>query len=645
MVLMDLMPGISILKGNFPRGGNSETGDETILSAALGSVMYDDRYVQKILLKKDSFLVAYTKYPEYPISVYEDDLFWVCIEGKIYGQDDLKIKREINDLLFEIAFSDGLSEKSNRAADKWLSTTDGEFIIYALNKRNNEFVLINDVLGRLPIYYYNDDKTLIISRELPLITYLLWHSDDNCDIKNEYLFDRMAIAQYLLFGYTLDKRTLITGISRMQPGALARIKNGKYDTYDNDISRQTHFNIENLYSFNFEEKKHIGDSLKENADTLVSLFSEACKIRANVNSKNIISLSGGFDSRIIAACFYKNRIPCRCITYLEPGWKPLLGNKSESEIAEKVSDIFGLNWKDYGPIRARAKDFQTLLRIKMGSIHLGYSFMLPLLETLEKESALETNFITGYGGGRVLVNLLPPKENKDMNELVYGLIHRESFLSLSDVSNLVQISEEAIIDELKNVLLLYPEKELDQKYVHFVIYGGSFKAIFEVEDRDRLYFWSTSPFYSVPVFKYVMNCSDDNKLSSALHREILRTLSPAAAVIDKSDYGCSIMSYKFKVIIPFLKSIIFRYPILKRTAALIVKKRDRDALDSKMVMCLKDQMKNCEHLLKYFSSTKLNDMAENPARYGLHAVYHLFTIVSLIEKNYTRNSTIERYYD
>jgi asparagine synthase (glutamine-hydrolysing) len=645
MVLMDLMPGISILKGTFPREENSETGDETILSAALSSVMHDDRYEQKILLKKDSFLVAYTKYPEYPITVHEDDQFWVCIEGKIYGQDDLKIKREINDLLFEVSFSDGLSNKSNKVADKWLSTTDGEFIIYALNKRNNEFMLINDVLGRLPIYYYNDDKTLIISRELPLITYLIWRSDDNYDIKNGYLFDRMAIAQYLLFGYTLDKRTLITGISRMQPGALVTIKNGKYDTYDTDVRRQTHFNIENLYSFNFEEKKHNADSLKENADKLVSLFSEACKIRADVNSKNIISLSGGFDSRIIAACFYKNRIPCRCITYLEPGWKPLLGNKSESEIAEKVSNVFGLDWKDYGPIRARAKDFQILLRIKMGSIHLGYSFMMPLLERLEKESAIESNFITGYGGGRVLVNLLPPKENKDMNELVYGLIHRESFLSLSDVSNLVQISEEEIVDELKNVLLLYPEKELDQKYVHFIIYGGSFKAIFEVEDRDRLYFWSTSPFYSIPLFKYVMNCSDGNKSSSALHREILRTLSPAAAAIDKSDYGCSIMSYKFKVIIPFLKSIIFRYPILKRTAAWVVKNRDRDTLDSKMVMCLKDQMKNCEHLSAYFSSVKLNDMAKNPARYGLHAVYHLFTIFSLIEKNYGRNSTIESYYD
>ena len=116
-------------------------------------------------------------------------------------------------------------------------------------------------------------------------------------------------------------------------------------------------------------------------------------------------------------------------------------------------------------------------------------------------------------------------------------------------------------------------------------------------------------------------------------------------VIDSSDYGCPITSYKFRVIIPFLKSIIFRYPSLKRTAALIIRSKDRDALDNKMVMCLKDQMKNCKHLSKYFSDVKLKDMSCDTARYRMHAVYHLFTIMSLIEKTYSKSSTIEKHYD
>ena len=641
------MPGLSVLKGNFIRGNfenNGAANDEVILSA-LHLVMHDNSYKQEILLKEGSFLVVCTKYPDYPTSIYENESFWVCIEGKIYGQDDSKIEREIDTLLFEIFVSDKYREKrDNTYVEKWLSRTDGEFIIYALNKKNKEFVIINDILGRLPLYYYNDDTKLIISRELSLITYLIWHND-NSGTKNKYLFDKMGIAQYLLFGYTLDKRTLFNDIYRMQSGSLARLSIDNYHNYKDSSTNGISLKIENLYSFNFEQKKHGKDSLKENTNKMVSLFSDACKNRADPTGNNIISLSGGFDSRIVAAFFYRNRIPCRGITYIEPGWKPLLGDKSEPEIAKRISNTFGLDWKNYGPIRARGIDYLALLRVKLGSIHLGYSFMLPLLEILRKEYTAGTIFITGYGGDRVLAKLLPSKKSMDLHELAYDIIHRESFLSLSDVSELVQICEEEIIDELKNVLMLHPERELDQKYVHFVIFGGSFKAIFEVEDRDRLYFWSTAPFYSVPFFTYMMNCSDDNKSSRALHKELLNVLSPSAAAIDSSDYGCSIISYKFRVIIPFLKSIIFRYPRLKRVAALMIRSKDRDALDNKMVMCLKDQMKNCEHLSKYFSDVKLKDMSINPARYGLHAVYHLFTIISLIEKTYSKRSTIERYYD
>src|SRR5829696_3088055 len=159
------MPGLSVLKGNFIRGRNSENNEEvneeTIFSSALNSVMHNDQYIQQILLKEESFLVACTKYPEYPTTIYEDDHLWACIEGKIYGQDDSKIKREINTLLFEIFFSDKYREKRDNIVDNWLSTTDGEFIIYALNKRNKEFVVVNDILGRLPLYYYSDDAKLI----------------------------------------------------------------------------------------------------------------------------------------------------------------------------------------------------------------------------------------------------------------------------------------------------------------------------------------------------------------------------------------------------------------------------------------------------------------------------------------------------
>ena len=446
------MPGITVFKGDYIRnkgtlGRGEVSDDESFLSYALNSVLHDNRYTKEILLKEESFLVACTRYPEYPISVYEDENFWVCIEGKIYGQDYSTIKKEINILLCDVFFSYKYREKGNNAVDRWLSKADGEFIIFALNKNNKEFVVINDILGRLPLYYYSDDTRLIVSRELGLIAHLVCH--DN--IEKRYKLDRMAIAQYLLFGYTLEKRTLLNDVYRTQPGTLTRISNDDLCKVNSNNTRIS-LRIENLFSFNFEQKEHACESLRENSERLISLFTEACKNRADPSGNNIISLSGGFDSRIVAACLYRNKIPCRAITYLEPGWKPLLGNKSESEIAKTISDEFGFSWRDYGPIQSRAKDFLALLRAKMGSVHLGYSFMLPLLEVLNKESACNAIFFTGYGGGRVLVNLLPSKRNINIDQLIHSTIHRESFLSLSDVSRLVQISEVEILKELKTDL-------------------------------------------------------------------------------------------------------------------------------------------------------------------------------------------------
>ena len=103
------------------------------------------------------------------------------------------------------------------------------------------------------------------------------------------------------------------------------------------------------------------------------------------------------------------------------------------------------------------------------------------------------------------------------------------------------------------------------------------------------------------------------------------------------------MSYKFRIIIPF-KSLIFRYYSLKRLTDAIIRKKDRDAIDSKMLKCLKEDIKSSNNLSKYFSIAKLRDIADDPGRYGLQAVYHLFTIISLLEKSHSEKCAIEKYY-
>ena len=56
---------------------------------ALTSIMHNEFYKREILLNDDPYLLGCTKYPEYPVKIFENSEFWVCFEGKIYGKSDV----------------------------------------------------------------------------------------------------------------------------------------------------------------------------------------------------------------------------------------------------------------------------------------------------------------------------------------------------------------------------------------------------------------------------------------------------------------------------------------------------------------------------------------------------------------------------
>jgi asparagine synthase (glutamine-hydrolysing) len=634
------MPGISF-RYNISNTSTKINDDHHHLTLqALNSTIYNHHYKRKILLKDQPYLLACTKYSEYPIKTFEDmgTDYWICIEGKIYGKEDSVIKNELVDLLNPI-FSCSNNSTLAREKDKllnWLLKTDGEFVICVLNKKTRDFIILNDVLGRLPLYYYySDDLGLLISRELQFIAYLT--ENEATDDK----FDRMAIAQYLLFGYPLHNRTLLRNVHRVQPASLIRIHNNK------NMQGEKQYKIDILYCFNFDDKKYRNKDIKKNAAELISLFSEACKNRAYLNikdkKKNIISLSGGLDSRCVTAAFNNNKIPCSAVTYTAPGWTPVLGNDSEGEIAKQLANMFGIEWEKYGLIEPKSKDLLNLLTIKQGATYLGYSFILPFLEELkERHDGLDVTFFTGEGRETVLPNYVNKKTRRfrDSNDLISHIINRRGSFSIGDIADITQIKESEIIGELKDIVSSYPEKDLNRKYVHFVIYENAFKGIFEVEDKDRYYFWSVSPFYSVPFFDYVMKCE-----RTALYREFFLLLSPSAAAVDKADYGAPVTSYKYRIIL-FILTLTYRYPLIKKIIRRITNKRKNNYYDSnsKVIKCLQDQIRNCKFVCGYLSCSKLQSVLDNSVNYNRRGIDLLFTITSLIEKTYCNKSALSKYY-
>jgi len=602
-------------------------GLELFLDASK-SIIHNDSYKREILLKDSPLFVVCTRYPEYPIKILDNKKFWVCIEGKIYGKNDSTLDREIADLIEVIFSSDLTIDKNKKVVADWLLETDGDFILYALNKNNNDFFLMNDLLGRLPLYYtVRNDAELIVSREIQLMSYLIQNYQEDSN-----RFDMMGIAQFLLLSHTLGTRTLLKNVTRLEPASLLKVSNGNSE-----------IRIHNLHVFNFENKQHANQTTEKTVKELVPLFFEACKNRVDDKARNTVSLSGGFDSRAIAMSLIENNIHCYAISSPEPNWKPVIGSLSETEIAERLAKVLNIELEKYEIMKPQAENLVMLLKIKNGLVYLAHSFLLRLLEEIKhKRTSSRINFFTGHGGDISFTNLSADVE--DMNHCVRKILRIEGQFSLDEIRALTNIKKSELKEEIIKILSSYPEETFTQKMVHYTFFEINGKFSFEIEDVNRFYFWSVAPFYSVPFFKYIFNCSDQVKEKLALYREFLLSISPESAAISNSDWGCSIISKRFKILQHVLY-FSYKHPKFRKFLKKVYDKRAYSyKRDSPIIRCIMEQVNNCNYISNYLSPTAIKKILSRPADYKHEGIDNLLTITSLIENSLYNNSAITKYF-
>jgi len=623
------MPGISLkCSVKEENGETNRTSSNKDFLNGLTSLFYNDDYSQELLLE-DPYLVACTRYPEYPIEIIESSEFWICVEGKIYNKTVSIYRNEIRILLKRIFATSFLTKEDKNTIAQWLLTTDGDFMVYALDKSTKDFVIINDLLGRLPFYYhYRKEREIAASREIQLLDSLIHYKKDDND-----KFDKIGLVEVLLFSHTLGKRTLLSNIHRMEPASILKI-----------YSKNLGLEIENIHCFDFQVKANTNLSIKENAKNLVSLFSQACKSRADHDSRNIISLSGGFDSRAVAAGLYKNDVELYAATSTEPHWRPVEGASSEAEIAEQIAELLNIHWKDYGIKEPGSNDLIRLLNMKRGLTYLAHSFLLPFLEEVKKKyGSTPINFFTGHGGDVLFADL--SFETSNMDGLIKNIIRVKGYLPVNDAASVARVTEAEIEEEIRIILNSYPEANLGQKLAHFLFFESNIKFSFEIEDINRHYFWTLAPFYSVPFFEYIMNCPDEQKTKVALYREFLFNISPLLSEIKNSNWGCSILSLKFK----FLQSLMPLYWRFSNFRKIIKKLKDKRSYsyqrNSKIIQCILDQVTNCDGISDNLSREGINNIINNSTDYSHYALDNLFTITSIVEQLSCKNTMIKKHYD
>lgn len=541
------MPGLSVVDG-----------DARAATAALSDVLAEtaayDHYETGIAHESDRCLVGATRYEGYPLRRMETEHGTAFLEGELYDVAD--VQGQVQHVASLLAADDTAGVR------EWVGDRDGDFLLVVTD--GAETAIVNDAFGRLPVYHATVGGDVVCSRELAVVRALAGRRDDPVDL------DRLAIAQLLCLGYPLGTRTPFAEVSTVPPGSLVRLRDGAVA-------------IESTYEHDFAETPHETRSLDANADELADRIAAACRRRHSPERDTVVSLSGGLDSRTVAAAYAREAVaggPAsgssargsatgdRGSAAADPSVRTATfqrGNgRLEAEVttARDVAKRLGLPWDAY-TVEATGDHRRRLLASKQGLNYLGVAHVLDFLEQLRERHGTAT-YVTGDGGDKVLVGLEPVARLRSETALVDHALDVNSRLSPATAAAIANVDEAAIRASVAERLRSYPEDGRRRRYVHFLVRERGINFLLHGEDRNRYLAWSASPFYALPVFEYAMACPDGQKAYRRLQAAVLERFDPGLVDLHYPNFGAPISSRRYR-----LKQ--FLYDQLERSPAV----RDR----------------------------------------------------------------------
>ena len=595
------MPGINLI---FNKEGVEFF--KSTLTEKLLSCNWDNRYFSESYFETNSLFISGNRYENYPIYTFENDDFLAVIEGFLYNED----AKSTNDELVKLHKILCDNTKRKEAISKWLTSTDGDFIIVIRDKKTAVTYLLNDVFARLPLYYYLKNNCLIVSREQNRITEL-------ADIKN---IDKIGTAQFMMLGYTVGNRTLVEECNYFLPGSLLLVDENKGEV-----------KLERNYVFNFESMVDNNTSYKKHVEQSVELFKKATSKRQH--TKNIIGLSGGLDSRAVAAAFDFTR-NCQAISRLSVNKK----EQKDVKLAKKIAAKISLPFKVLNTEAFTGNMIYKLALQKMGLNSLENAFNFQYEEKLLQQ---ENDFVyfTGDGGDRIKPHITFSKKLKNYEQLMDAIIEKNSVLPYKYIEDITGVTIDCVRNDIISFLQSFPEQSLEIKYIHFMIYESAFKSVFEGEDRKRFYFWTVTPFYATDFFIKSMSIPENYKKNYKFYKDFLIKMDKRVADIENAAWGFPISSYKLNLFL-YSKNVAKMLPFQIKKYIQADVENLKKTHHTNLLLFLSELI-NSEDFPNDFNNKGLSYFKDNISKMNTTVIYKIITpiIVSqLLQKKSNLNT-------
>ncbi len=206
----------------------------------------------------------------------EDGTVWVTFNGAVYNY--LEIRQELVQRGHDVkTYSDTevIIHAYEEYGEKCVEKFNGMFAFVIYDKNKNKIFGARDRFGIKPFYYYSDEDKFIFASEIKAII-------ANKEVKREVNIE--GIQDYIVFQFTLGKKTLFKNIFKLEPGNYFTI----------DLNKSVKPKIVQYWDLEFNyDTYHTEDYF---VDKLKFLIDDSIRLRLRSDVELGTYLSGGLDS-------------------------------------------------------------------------------------------------------------------------------------------------------------------------------------------------------------------------------------------------------------------------------------------------------------------------------------------------------------
>lgn len=549
--------------------------------------------------------------PGYPIRVVEDDQTVVALEGRVHGMTADAAFARIADL----AKSPHPTAAARVEALRQLTGDwDGEFVALVHHRPSGGLALVADAGGLLPLYTHTSRERIVVSREVAFVLELVERRTP----------DPLGVAQLLLFAHPIGRRTLISGVERARPGfTLAADRDGAR------VADRPWLGLE------LEHKPRRSLSLSRNAGELADILTSAAELRAQDAARDVLGLSGGLDSRAVAAAMVRAGVSFEAYTFLGADG---LGAR-DAPPAEALAIVLGAPWRLLRLSPLRADRARRMLATKLGLNTITMSFGFEFFEQIAAGGG-PLRYWSGDGGDKVLPDHRPRLSRAARADLGAYVIEKAQIASPATIARLTGIAASDLAASVRATIASYPERDPQQQYVRFILAERGGHYIQEGEDTNRQDAWTASPFWSRPFVRAAMEIPDAQKTGHELYRAMLRRLDPRVLGVTDANLGMRMDSFLY----PWnrrARELSRRFPRLQRLLRRGGVAPAAGNLDALLRRVLQRQLQRPSPVRDAFSIDALQRVASGETPFAPDALDLLVTATCAVERIVAGRSALD----